>query len=178
MDAIELLTTDHRAVESLFADFESDPGEGRASILADIIRELSIHSAIEEAYLYPHIRREAEKGEEYVAESEREHQGIKESLGRLDSKIDKAHTQEVADHVATLQRKVMHHVGEEENEVFPAFAQAATKQELTELGRELREAKDSAPTRPHPGQPAASALTSWANGLVDRVRDSAAGRAR
>ena len=178
MDAIELLTTDHRAVETLFADFESDPGEGRAEILAAIIRELSIHSAIEEAYLYPHIRREVDDGEQYVAESEREHQGIKESLARLDAKMDKAHTQEVADQVATLQRKVMHHVGEEENEVFPAFAQAASKQELTELGRELREAKESAPTRPHPNQPAASTLTSWANGLVDRVRDSAAGRAR
>ena len=83
MDAIELLTTDHRAVESLFADFESDPGEGRARILADIIRELSIHSAIEEAYLYPRIRREVENGEQY-AEGEREHQGVKESLGRLE----------------------------------------------------------------------------------------------
>lgn len=177
MDAIELLTTDHRAVESLFADFEKDPGEGRAAILATIIRELSIHSAIEEAYVYPHIRREVANGEAYVAESEREHQGVKESLARLDAKLDKAHTQEVADQVATLQKKVMHHVGEEENEVFPAFAQAVSKKELTELGRELREAKDSAPTRPHPNQPAASALTSWANGLVDRVRDSVGGRA-
>lgn len=178
MDAIELLTTDHRAVESLFADFESDPGDGRANILADIIRELSIHSAIEEAYLYPHIRREVANGEQYVDESEREHQGVKESLARLDAKLDKAHTQEVADQVATLKGKVAHHVGEEEDEVFPAFAQAASKQELTELGRQLREAKDSAPTRPHPNQPAASTLTSWANGLVDRVRDKAAGRAR
>ena len=178
MDAIELLTTDHRAVESLFVDFETDPGKGRARILAAIIRELSIHTAIEEAYLYPHIRREVESGVHYAAEGEREHHGVKESLARLDAKIDKAHTQAVADQVATLRGKVMHHVGEEEHEMFPAFAQAATKQELTDLGRQLREAKKSAPTRPHPNQPAASALTSWANRLVDRARDSAGGRPR
>lgn len=176
MDAIELLTKDHRQVEQLFVDFEADAGARKQQILGEIIRELSIHSAIEEAYVYPRIRKEAPHGEAYVAESVKEHQQVKESLARLDHKLDRAHTQEVAEQVETLKKRVMHHVEEEESEVLPAFAQAVSKQELTELGRELRQAKETAPTRPHPNQPAANVLTTWANGLVDRTRDAVAGR--
>jgi hemerythrin superfamily protein len=178
MDGIDLLLKDHREVEQLFASYEAEEGEKRQEILADIIRELSIHSAIEEAYVYPLIRRQASKGEELVDESEKEHQKVKESLGRLDRKVDKAHTQEVANQVETLKKNVMHHVEEEETEVFPSFRSAVSQKELDELGKQLREAKQSAPTRPHPNQPSANVLTSWANGLLDRARDTVAGRTR
>jgi iron-sulfur cluster repair protein YtfE (RIC family) len=178
VNAIELIHNDHRRVEGLFAEFEADGGDRRQQLLGEIIRELSIHSAIEEAYIYPRIRSQAENGEAYVEESEREHQAVKESLARLDGKLDKAHTKEVADQVQTLKTNVMHHVEEEENEVLPAFEQAATKTELEEIGRELKAAKDNAPTRPHPNQPTATVLTGWANGLLDRARDAVAGRPR
>lgn len=178
MNAIELIKRDHRQVEQLFADFEADPGEGRQEILAQIIRELSVHSAIEEAYLYPRIRSEASNGDSLVDEGEKEHQRVKDSLGRLDGKLDKAHTKEVAEQVETLKKNVMHHVQEEETETLPAFEQAASKTELEDIGRQLKQAKESAPTRPHPNQPAANALTSWANGLLDRSRDAVSGRAR
>lgn len=178
MNAIELIKNDHRQVERLFADFEAGPADRRQGILAEIIRELSIHSAIEEAYLYPRIRTEASNGEAYVEESEKEHQRVKEELGRLDGKLDKAHTKEVEAQVETLKKNVMHHVQEEETEVLPAFEQSASKTELDEIGRELKAAKDSAPTRPHPNQPSATALTTWANGVVDRARDAVGGRRR
>ena len=178
MNAIDLLTQDHRHVEQLFTDFEADSGDRRAAILGEIIRELSVHSAIEEAYLYPRIRKAVPNGERYVEESVHEHQGMKESLGRLDDKLEKAHTQEVADQVETLKKKTLHHVNEEETDVLPTFASAVTKAELDDIGRTMRQAKDSAPTRPHLNQPAATALTSWANGLVDKVRDAVGGRAR
>ncbi|HEX6538951.1 MAG TPA: hemerythrin domain-containing protein [Candidatus Dormibacteraeota bacterium] len=178
MNAIELLTNDHRDVERMFADFESDAGEGRAEILARIIRELSIHSSIEEAYFYPRIRREAENGAHFAAEGEREHQHLKESLARLDAKLDEAHTAEVAGEVEALKQTVMDHVDEEQNEVFPALAQTARRRELDDIGKQLRKAKGSAPTRPHPRQPKANPLTSRANGMIDRVRDRVAGRTR
>ena len=178
MNAIELLEHDHRTVETLFGDFDSDTGDGRQEILSNIIRELSIHSALEEAYVYPRIRSETPGGERYYEECVREHQAMKESLARIEGRLDKAHTKEVADLVETLKKKTLQHVEEEETEVLPAFAQVATKQELTDLGRKMKEAKDTAPTRPHPNQPAANALTAWANGLIDRARDTVAGRAQ
>ena len=177
MDAIELLTQDHRRVETLFADFERDKGDRRADILADLIRELSIHIAIEEAYVYPTVRLEARRGDTLIDEAEREHQRIEEVLARLDGKLEKAHTKDVADQVGTLKKYVMHHVPEEEREVFPALAERVSKTQLEEIGRRLRHGKETAPTRPHPNQPAATSLTAWANGLVDRARDRVAGRA-
>jgi hypothetical protein len=40
--------------------------------------------------------------------------------------------------------EVRHHVEEEEEEILPAFSEAATNQQLSELGREFTEAKERA----------------------------------
>src|SRR4029453_10135071 len=56
MDALKLLTQDHRNVERLFKAYEQT-GEGAAKqkerLAGQIIRELSIHATIEEQFLYP-----------------------------------------------------------------------------------------------------------------------------
>ena len=174
MNAIELLTQDHRTVEKLFADFEADPGDDRREILARIIRELSIHAAIAEAYLYPRLRRHMP----HVEDGVHEHQQLKESLARLDGRLASAHSEEIAHEVAMLKEKTAHHVDEEEQELFPAFAMVARRRELDGLGRAMERAKSSAPTRPHPKQPAANGFTMRANGIVDRARDLVGGRAR
>jgi iron-sulfur cluster repair protein YtfE (RIC family) len=176
MNAVELLKRDHRAVEELFAAFESGDADRREGTLIEIIKELSIHAAIEEAHLYPLIEREVEGGTALVRESEKEHQRVKEVLGRLDGKVDKAHTKEVAELVARLQGDVEHHVQEEEDEVFPKLEQAISKTRLEECGRELAKAKETAPTRPHPNQPPATELTGKANAALDKARDKISGR--
>ena len=178
MNAIELLTQDHRKVEKLFADFEADPGDARHEILARIIRELSIHAAIEEAYLYPRIRQQMPVAVPHVDDGVHEHQELKESLARLDGSLATADSEEVAHEVAMLKAKTAHHVDEEEQELFPAFAMVARRRELDDLGRAMERAKSSAPTRPHPKQPAANEFTMRANGIVDRARDLVGGRAR
>lgn len=178
MNAIDLLTQDHRTVENLFADFEADPGDDRHEILARIIRELSIHAAIEEAYLYPRIRQQMPLAARHVEDGMRQHQQLKESLARLDGRLASADSEEVAHEVAMLKQETAHHVDEEEQELFPAFAMVARRRELDGLGRAMKRAKSSAPTRPHPKQPAANEFTMRANGIVDRARDLVGGRAR
>jgi hemerythrin-like domain-containing protein len=176
MNAVDLLTRDHRAVEKLFAAFDSAEPDARENILVEIIQELSVHAAIEEAHLYPLIARDVDGGDDMVDEAEKEHQTVKEILGRLDGRVDKAHTKEVAEMVARLQRAVDHHVQEEEGEVFPALQETVSKTRLEEVGRELAKAKESAPTRPHPNQPPATELTGKANAAVDKARDAISGR--
>ena len=175
MNAIALLSRDHRDVEKLFARFEESDPEARRPVLEDIIRQLSVHAAIEEAHVYPVVAT-LDGGDEMVAEATKEHQAVKVILARLDSAIDKAHTKEVSERVARLKRDVAHHVKEEEGEVFPKLESSLTKTRLEELGRELKHAKDNAPTRPHPNQPPATELTGRANAIVDRVRDRVTGR--
>lgn len=54
-DAIELLTSDHRAVEALFEQVR--PGSvGKNDVVERIVRELSIHDAIERELLYPTVK--------------------------------------------------------------------------------------------------------------------------
>ncbi|MBV8528128.1 MAG: hemerythrin domain-containing protein, partial [Candidatus Dormibacteraeota bacterium] len=55
MNAIDLLISDHREAERLFSEFAADNGDHRADILAKLVGELSVHTAIEEAYVYPHV---------------------------------------------------------------------------------------------------------------------------
>ncbi len=176
MNAVELIKRDHRSVEDLFATFESSEPQARGQTLVEIIRELSIHAAIEEEHLYPLIEKELEGGEKMVKEGEKEHQKVKEILGRLDGKVDKAHTKEVADMVSRLERDVEHHVEEEESEVLPKLEASVSKSRLDEVGRELKQAKETAPTRPHPNQPPATELTGKANAALDKARDKVSGR--
>jgi hemerythrin superfamily protein len=177
MDATQLLIADHREVKALFGRFSrSSRQETRQELAERIIRELSIHAAIEEAKLYPVIRDELPGGEALYKEAIEEHQQVKEVLAALDQSLSKAHTKAFADRVTRLKNDVEHHVEEEEGEVFPQLRQVLSKTRLEALGRELAQAKASAPTRPHPNQPPATNLTGKALGAVDRVRDKVTGR--
>jgi hypothetical protein len=54
---------------------------------------------------------------------------------------------------SVLIENVRHHVKEEESELFPQVRQAFTRAELADLGDALMEAKETAPTKPHPLSP-------------------------
>lgn len=176
MNAIKLLKNDHRHVQKLVAAFTKDAGGRRSEILIEIIRELSIHAALEEAYLYPLIRDVAPGGGALLEADVREHQRLKEVLARLDGAVGLANTREVKHEVKLLSVDLTHHVAEEENEFFPALKKAVPKATLKAVGRSMRDAARTAPTRPHPHQGPATQFSAWANGLVDHVRDRVVGR--
>lgn len=46
--------------------------------------------------------------------------------------------------IAAMIGEVRHHVEEEEEQILPAFADAATNQQLSDLGQQFTEAKDQA----------------------------------
>ena len=67
MDAITLLKQDHKTVEKLFKQFEKakQPAEQR-KIAGKVIKELSVHAAIEEMVFYPVVRERVPKTEDTV----------------------------------------------------------------------------------------------------------------
>ncbi len=181
MDAIELLTRDHRAVEKLFSEFAKGDDAARRRSAEAIIRELSIHAAIEEETFYPAVRREMPACDALVEHGIDEHQEVKEILSALDGMVDKAHTKAFADRMQRLERSVTEHVDEEEGKLFPSVREGFTKTALDDLGTAMNKAKKAAPTRPHPGAPSsgpAQAVIGKAAGAVDRVRDAVSGRPR
>src|SRR5215203_4881461 len=174
---ISLLTGDHRTVEQLFADYERglQGPEAKRQVVDQIIHELSIHAAIEEAYFYPEVKKALGEGSELVDESLHEHQEVKETLAALEDMdpADAAYDQQVAALIAD----VRHHVEEEEGEMFPKLRSALSAEQLHDIGQKLADGKGKAPTHPHPAAPSSgpgAKVAGSAAGMVDRVRDKLA----
>ena len=178
MNAIALLKADHRTVEDLFEKLGRLAGKSRGKklLVEKLIRELSVHAAIEEVVFYPEVRRSVPDTSEQVLESLEEHSVIKwellalESMDATDERFDAK--------IKVLRDTVMHHVEEEEGELFPKVRDALSVTQLNELGTALERAKKTAPTRPHPrapDEPPANFIANMGASVLDRARD--AGRA-
>jgi hemerythrin superfamily protein len=179
MDALTLLKNDHKTVEKLFKRFEKaekSGGEDRKAIVDEVVRELSMHAAIEEQVFYPAVREGVEEAEDVVLEGLEEHHIVKWTLSELDGMS--------ADHerfnakMAVLMEGVRHHVEEEEGEMFPKVRSALGRKRLGEIGALMEQAKQVAPTKPHPRQPdepPGNLVTGLSAAVVDRAVDVAKG---
>ena len=177
MDAITLLKDDHKTVKKLFREFAdtSDRAVKTRRRLSDrLVKELSIHAAIEEQILYPRVRKILPKGDQLADHAIEEHQEATELLDRIDRMAgdDPA----LAPTVRRVSEIILEHIKEEEGDVFKQLRQAVGRKELAEWGEKLNAAKRIAPTRPHPhapSKPPANALVGAVAGMVDRARDTA-----
>lgn len=153
--ALQVLKTDHRAVEELFAEFEKlgpKAYKSRQSIVKKVTKELSVHASIEEMVLYPAAREALSKGgDDLVLEALEEHHVVKATLAELGT-LPPDHERYAAK-MTVLMEMVRHHVKEEEHELFPQLRAAMTRAELDDLGEALMAAKAGAPERPHPSAP-------------------------
>lgn len=175
MDAIAVLTADHKEVEKNFKDFEraGDRAFATKGKLVDaIIEALSVHAVIEELVFYPAARRAGTDSTDMVLESLEEHHIVKWVLSELagmeptDERFDAK--------VTVLIENVRHHVHEEEQDLFPKIQAALSDEHLAELGDQLEAAKKVAPTRPHPRSPDTPPGNLFAGliaGSVDWARD-------
>jgi len=183
MDAIALLTRDHREVEQLFKQFEKlteRATKSKEKIVQKLIRELAIHSAIEEMLFYPAVRtaalksnvRTLEEANDTVLESLEEHHIVKWTLSELE-KMD-ASDERFDAKVKVLTESVRHHVEEEEEELFPKVRRLMKKEMLEELGERMEKAKKLAPTRPHPrapDQPPGNFVAGTMAAMMDKGKD-------
>lgn len=172
-DAIQLLTTDHAEVEQMFTQVESLPeGEGRDRLVEGIVRELSMHAAIEEQVLYPVMRTAVPDGETLVQEAVDEHQQVKETLAAIERAGSSVERDPL---LVQLVGNVRHHVEEEESELFPKLRASVGREELREMGGKLAAAKKMAPTHPHPNAPntpPGNIVGGAAAAVMDKARDA------
>jgi hemerythrin superfamily protein len=174
LDAIAVLKNDHHAVEQLFRRFERSrsPAE-RKRISGRIVRELSIHAAVEEQLVYPALRRRLDGQSPQVLLALEEHHFAKLALSEIE-RLDGA-DERFEPKVRVLIENVRRHVAEEERDLLPGMKRALSPEELRSLGDALVRAKGSAPTRPHPAapdEPPANALTNAGAAAYDRSRDA------
>jgi hemerythrin-like domain-containing protein len=178
MDAIELLKQDHATIQELFRDYQKLGAEAHSQkrrIVAEIIRELSVHAAMEEAALYPYMRAKGEGLAELVVEALEEHKVAKWEMAALermepgDERYDAKAT--------VLIDSVRHHIQKEEREMLSKLRAVSTEDELQGLTDALKAARKAAPTHPHPrmpDEPPGNTLVTPVLAAVDRSLDRAA----
>jgi hemerythrin-like domain-containing protein len=178
VDAITLLKDDHSTVKDLFKRFEAagdDAHKTKRQIVDKIIQELSVHAAIEEQVFYPAVRSAVEQAEDEVLESLEEHHIVKWTLSELEGMDPEDERFDAK--VTVLIESVRHHIDEEEGEMFPKVRKAVGRKELQELGEQMKDAKQAAPTRPHPrapDQPPGNLIAGPLAALLDAGKDAVA----
>jgi len=133
LDATDLLQRDHRQVESWFHACESlSDDQQKAELIQRICMALQVHAQIEEEIFYPRAR--AETGEEgLVQEAIQEHAEVKRMVAEIEQR--QAQGQDCTEQLEAMRQAVMHHVQEEENEMFPKVRSSDI--DLFALGSEL-----------------------------------------
>jgi|RhiMetdeSRZDD1v2_1073273.scaffolds.fasta_scaffold720820_1 hemerythrin superfamily protein len=134
-NAIEMLREDHRKVKDLFEHFEGTDSGDKKEIVDTTLRELEIHTSIEEEIFYPAARLalqelEGDEGDDVIDEAWEEHHVVKLIAAELkkmrssDERYDAKFT--------VLAESVKHHIKEEEEELFPKLESHIDGEELGE----------------------------------------------
>jgi len=136
MDVIDHLTEEHRNAEALMAKLaDTDAGDERDQLVAELTDALSTHMAVEEQFVYPIVTEVI--GEETETEAETEHGLARDGLAKLAELRDQPGFGAALEMVKA---GIAHHVDEEEHQVFPELrAKAADR--LAELDPEQLQAK-------------------------------------
>ncbi|MEU3453563.1 hemerythrin domain-containing protein [Micromonospora sp. NPDC006766] len=178
MDATELLRHDHRVVEQLFRDYRAAKSDAqRRGVVEILVRELSKHAALEEVLFYPFAAQVLADG--HVDQHLAGHRPIKELLLELDRcQAGDPAQDELMERLASA---VERHVRDDEDDLMPLLCSQTDEQALRELGQEIDQGKQRAPTRPHPhapDKPPVLALAAPVVAIYDRLRDRMQGRPR
>lgn len=150
MDALALLTADHNRVRGLFARFqtahESKDTAGMATLGAEILTELEVHTAIEEQVFYPACSKASDEIHEVIVEGIEEHGVVKKLAAEVQALSPEDEQWEAK--MMVIVENVEHHASEEEEELFPQVRSILGAQSLAALGEELEStrARLGAPT--------------------------------
>jgi len=149
-NVLDILTSQHDEVDSLFKQIESGKGDRRALFL-QLADKLAAHATVEEQIFYPAVM--AKQTSDLLHESVEEHLEIKRVLADLITMaID--HDQFMAK-INVLKENVTHHAREEEEaKLFPMLRKSMSEDQLAAIGNELV-AKFEAliPTHPYKNVP-------------------------
>lgn len=134
MDILDLLAADHRAVQSLFAEYGALATKALHSkeiLSARIFAALEEHSRLEEEIFYPELETSSITAD-FIREARVEHDAI-DTL--VDALRQSGPGDEMFDtRMKALEESVAQHIAEEEEEIFPAANDVLGEERLEELG--------------------------------------------
>jgi hemerythrin superfamily protein len=141
MNALDLLKQHHREVEDLFKNIEdADEPEQKGKLFRELAAKLVGHDGIEREIFYPACE-EALGLTDLLGEALVEHGVVEFGLYQADQAIGQP---DFDFKVSVLKELVLHHVEEEEKELFPQVQKALGDDKLEGLAEELLEAFEDA----------------------------------
>ncbi len=136
MDAVTLLTEEHKKAKALFERIEATAdATTKQELLMTLIGELRSHTKIEEEVLYPVLREQLTGGPKLFEESMQEHHEAKKAMAKLENLTPD--DSEWEDQFQILMHGVLHHATEEEAEMFPKMREQWDETKLENLGKKL-----------------------------------------
>jgi hemerythrin superfamily protein len=153
-DALALLQGQHDEIRSRFEEFgglSSRASKKKDELVRSIITDLVKHAEIEEQVFYPAVRDELDGLGDELDEDLEEHHAAELLLSELDGVSSDAPRFDAK--VKVLQENVLHHMEEEESDLFPKVREGLDERRRRELGGAMVELWKVAPTRPHPRTP-------------------------
>jgi hemerythrin-like domain-containing protein len=135
MDAIELLTQQHRRVERLLEAFKVAEGDDdRQEAFNALADAILVHTSIEERFLYPAAFGSGTEGR--LREAVEEHLAVKREVADL---LATAIDDEYFDaKLAVLEQQVSHHVSVEEESLFPVIRETLGLPRLEGLAHQMQ----------------------------------------
>jgi len=131
MDAIEMLTSQHRHAEDLFREVEAAQLEPKRRLFLDLADVLALHAAVEERVFYPAVYEQ--RTQEVLIAALDQHMVIKRALADLmratpaDPGFDAK--------LKLLNFHVARHVADEEEDLFPVVIEIRDRRQLEALAQ-------------------------------------------
>lgn len=136
-DCIEVLASDHRDVKRLFNAYLA---AGDPAVVEELCDMLEVHDRAERTYFYPDLAAEGgDDARELVEDGKVEHQAMLEIIGEL--RTLNGSEPEFSEMVAWLQEQVLHHIQEEEGEMFSVARQCMAPEKRRHIGEQILDLK-------------------------------------
>jgi hemerythrin superfamily protein len=137
MEVIQLLKKDHKMVKKMFEEFEGLSGRAaqkKPTLVEQIRQALTVHAQVEEELVYPAFK-EHRALKALVCEAAEEHHVAKMLLSALEAV--QPDDEQYDAKVKVLSEYVLHHVKEEEKELFPQAQKRLSTKQREALGEQV-----------------------------------------
>ncbi len=161
---------------SSWPDLEEDELEKKERLADEIIKELCIHTSVEETLIYPVLRDRVPEGKNLAHDAYEEHFAVERMLDELLNMKVKDDEAKFDAKMNTMIENLFAHIQHEEGKLLPLLRQYIDPNELVELGGKMESNRPLMPTHPHPNMPKEGVkgmVAGLAAAPLDRAYDAA-----
>mmetsp|Transcript_6072 Transcript_6072/g.10472 ORF Transcript_6072/g.10472 Transcript_6072/m.10472 type:complete len:169 (+) Transcript_6072:72-578(+) len=146
-NAFDMLLEDHNRVRTLLSKFDEAKSHGeKETIIEQVAKEIIAHDFLERTIVYPCLAIQVEKGVELTQHSVKEHEQVEDLVEKAEKIKHHPERKQALDLMHKLRDLFLHHIEEEEKELFPKLREHIKGHQLKLISEDIINAKPNAPT--------------------------------